>query len=517
VWVTSIAIDGVELDLDKVLADVVVRHGRNGVDEPPASSTVQLTLRNVTRDHTSTFQVGVPVVVRVGEPGARARARAAAPRASTGVLTGCDPASGPLEGGTAHVYGDLAAIDPYTYVLEPDGVWGPLTKLSATEAEVTLPAHAAGVCQIGVFDVNYAVIGTTDYTYELPPAPELDPPRFTGRITDASLDDDLLTVIGAGTLSTLGHYWIGGDPWPAERWSERVARAFSEAGLAELVHLTYDPEWDPQLIARGSVDEPPDVVSLLDYLGELAGAVGAAVVDLPDGRVLVQEVAARAQTSGSAWNQVPDTIAWIDVDPALTWSNASDAVPGELPELVVDGADVAYVPVWEQTLDVENIVEVRYGDPEQSVTAVEQASIDFYGPSPSSSSTPLALVDDADRRASQRVSRRAFARWGMTAAPLLRPYPFAIGQVVELGDFPPASPHERWRGVLEGWTDTITGEWWTCELALSDPVLSGVAIFWLDVPDTLTWIDVDPACTWNDAIALDALQAGAQQPIYGEV
>ena len=57
-------------------------------------------------------------------------------------------------------------------------------------------------------------------------------PRFTGRVTDARLDGDRLTVIGAGRVSTLRNYPIGeAGVWPVETWSARVTRVFTEAGM----------------------------------------------------------------------------------------------------------------------------------------------------------------------------------------------------------------------------------------------------------------------------------------------
>jgi hypothetical protein len=402
VWVSSVSIGGVELELEDVLADVVIRHGRGSYDEPPTASTVQLRLRGVDRELSGPFTVGVPIVVSIDE---------------------------------------------------------------------------------GV-------------------------PRFTGTVTDAALDDDELTVIGAGPLSTLSRYTIGADPWPAERWHERVLRAFSEAGVPELVALEFVSDWDPELAARGSAEAPPDPVTLLDYLTLLADDLGAAIVDTPDGHVLVQELSARAQTATLTWETTPPTISWTDG--ACTWEDATSlgALDPSYPvrgALVVDPADVLYVPAWEQTLDVENETTVGYGD-QLTVTVDEPASAALYGPLSGSLSTQLEHVADATTRAQERVGRLAFPRWIITAAHLLRGYPeLAIGQPVELSDFPPSSPFESWRPILEGWTDTIDGELWTTDLALSDPLLSGVVLLWVTTPLELAWEDADPACDWKDATSVDAL------------
>ena len=397
VELVDVELDGRELvDLDEVLADVVIRHGRTGAYDAVNAATAQVTLLGQTRSETAGFHVGIPLAIDAG--GA---------------------------------------------------------------------------------------------------------PRFVGTVTDATLDDDELTLIAAGPLSTLSRYSIGAGAWPAERWSDRVTRAFAEAGVAELLLLQYDVDFDPLLVARGDDPEQPAApVDLLSYLGTLADDVAAAIADTPDGRVLVQQLTYRDMSGTLTWATAPG--AWADVHAALAWNEAGGLGPGPLPVLHVDPADVLYVPPWEQTLAVENQTTVTFGD-QESVTVAEPASVERFGPIPGGVSTQLLELEDATRRASERVRRLAFPRWVITSAPLLRGHPLTIGQIVELSGFPPASPHAAWRPLLEGWTDTIRGEDWNVELALSDPQLSGVLLMWVDVPAELAWTAVAPACDWKDAVALDAL------------
>src|SRR4249919_1119225 len=120
----------------------------------------------------------------------------------------------------------------------------------------------------------------------------------------------------------------------------RVARCFAEAGLSAALELQTDPVLDPQLAARTAATAGP--TTLGDYLAFLAPMVGAAVVDRPDGRVLVQPLGAR-----------------------------SLAAPLQLePELV------AYSPAWLQQLPLSNVVTVQYlGDQSASVTVRDESSI----------------------------------------------------------------------------------------------------------------------------------------------
>jgi hypothetical protein len=524
VWVSSVSIGGVELELEDVLADVVIRHGRASYDEPPTASTVQLRLRGVDRELSGSFTVGVPLVVStadvpIGTPGAPrlsdaglggglvagAYAYAVSYQTATGErLAG--PASAPLlvaEGGTIRVANITTSPS--------DKVIGRNLYQSLNGGPLQKITHQGVVDYLANNTVTEITIGNVGGALGDPPptiaAPDPDA-RFTGLVTDAALDDDELTVIGAGPLSTLSRYTIGAAPWPAERWHLRVLRAFEEAGVPELVALEFESDWDPELAARGTVDEPPDPVTLLDYLTLLADDLGAAIVDTPDGHVLIQELSARAQTATLTWETTPPAIAWEDG--ACTWEEATSvgALDPSYPvrdALVVDPADVLYVPAWEQTLDLENETTLGYGD-QLAVTVDEPASIALYGPSAGSLSTQLAQLEDATTRAQERVGRLAFPRWIITAAHLLRGYPeLAIGQPVELSDFPPSSPFTAWRPILEGWTDTIDGDLWTTDLALSDPLLSGVVLLWMTTPPELAWTGVDPACDWKDATTLDAL------------
>jgi len=298
-------------------------------------------------------------------------------------------------------------------------------------------------------------------------------PRFTGRITDARLDVDELTAIAAGPLSTLSQHTIGTTGvWPIETWSARVTRAFTEAGRQGELVLVPDTGFDPQLAARDSSTAGPTKLS--DYLAFLAAMVGAAVADLPDGRMLVQAIGAR------------------------TLANA----------IVLDPADVAYAPGWEQILPAGNIVTVRYtGDQSQSVTVQDQASIGLYGERPVTIDTAFVNQSDALNRANQRLARSAYSHWNIPEAPVLRGLDLTVGEPVELTEMPAASPFTFWTPILEGWTDELSRDEWTMRLALSDPLASGLIFPWEDVDPADLWNTINQTVAWRDAISPEALHA----------
>lgn len=335
-----------------------------------------------------------------------------------------------------------------------------------------------------------------------------DAPRFTGTITDAELDDDVLTVIGVGVLATLSRYLIGAGDWPSELWSDRVRRAFAEAGIPELLALESDGDFDPLLVARlGTIDAPLEPVTLYDYVQTLANDVGAAVVDTPDGRILVQVIGSRQPSTVVEWQQVPRTLAWTA---ALgTWQDATDLAnivpdyPSGASE--IDSSDVLYVPAWAQELTLENETTVTLGDGETTSTATNAPSVEAFGSYPAAITTELALAADGERRAGDRVERRGFPRWTIPAVTLLRGYELRVGRQVILTDFPPSSPFATWSPVVEGWTDTISGDDWTTELAVSDPQLSGLLLVWQNVPPALAWLAVPVSVRWLDATELSDL------------
>lgn len=329
-------------------------------------------------------------------------------------------------------------------------------------------------------------------------------PRFTGTVTDAELDDDVLTLIGAGVLSTLVRYTVGAVDWPAETWSVRVLRCFAEAGLSPLLVLEYDAAFDPLLVARLA-----DPVTLDQYLAELSDDVGAVIFDTPDGHVLVQQLSSRQPAATLVWRQVPRATTWADA--TGTWATATTlhAVdpsypPGVIGEL--DPADVLYVPPWVQALELENQTSVELGDQATVVTATDPSSVAAFGPYPGPTiSTELSLPADGTTRAGQRVARRSTPRWSIPAVTILRGVELALGRQLIISGFPASSPFETWAPVVEGWTDTIQGALWNIDVTVSDPALSGLVLVWSTVPAGLTWAEVVPTCRWLDATRLDAL------------
>ena len=360
-WIISVRLAGAELELGDVLADVVIRHGRDDVAASPQPSSASLALTPVDRAFTSSFRVGVELELTASGPG---------------------------------------------------GDW----------------------------------------------------PLFRGVISDAELDHPTLSIVAAGHLASANRAELDVSGWPEEAWSARAARLLAAVPYGALVER--DPAFDP--ILYPPVNLATGTVLFETYAQSLAAAVGAAIVDTADGRLLVQAIGARPSRAAVTH----------ELDPAL----------------------VAWAPAWLQPLDVVNVVDVQYGpdDATADVVLADQASIDLFERRGTQiQSTRIKTAADASQRAATALERAAYPRWGMRNLLYLEPLlDLAVGDRVLLVDLPASAPSAEWSPVVEGWTHRINGVDWTLELALSDPVSSGLAIVWADVP--VAWNQVPPLA-WAEA------------------
>jgi len=308
-------------------------------------------------------------------------------------------------------------------------------------------------------------------------------PIFTGRITDLSLLDDdprvdsRLEVIAVAALADAGRRPVGGHQWPAELWGARMARILSEANLNGVVQA---PTPDVPLAATVPVDPlDPSSFETMDALAALEtdrNSIGATAFDRADGTIVVQAYSARA---------------------------------GVYTPLTLDPADVLYSPPWYQTLDVVNRFVLGYGYGAGSITVDDSASQAIFGVRWSGSfESGLADAATATKIANLWLARLSEPRWKLPGLTLLRRYPLEVGLVLELLELPATAPLGQWTPIVEGWTDVIEGPDWRQEVVLSDPLLSGLALPWRDVPAELRWLDVDPACSWSEAFVLDNLIPG---------
>jgi hypothetical protein len=516
-WPATVELEGASIPLADVISDVVIHHGRESIESQAEAATCQLTFYGVDNSFVGGFEVGQSLRVDIAGVDETVTngdfsdgIGAVELHRCTGVLDASYESEAapslkitrtvatPHCGVTAAPFPlALQAGRPY---LGRAKVRAPVGKTLFTYADYY--SDAAGEVWIGGSQLDWTADGswqtiehaftpdagtiTGDWGVYLNAGPigdifnvddlsvSVKVPRFTGRITDARLDGDDLTVIAAGPWSVYRTFVVGEIAWPVEAWSARVTRIFAEAGIPELLELHSDPNLDPDLAARDPETAGP--TTLGDYLGFLAPMVGALVADRPNGSIVVQAIGAR---------------------------RLADAV-------ALDPADVAYAPVWVEQLPGGNIVTVRYtGDQSEQVTATDDASRALYGDRPETIDTAFVDPAAATSRASTRLGRAAFSHWEMPQAPILRGLDLQLGDPIILEGLPDPAPFEPWTPILEGWTDTITGPDWTMDLALSDPLTSGIALPWASIPRTAEyhWNTLDPSTDWTEALTLEALNA----------
>jgi hypothetical protein len=354
--------------------------------------------------------------------------------------------------------------------------------------------------------------------------------RFTGTITDTELsahipyngvEHGVFDVQAIGNVATLGFREIGDVPWPVELVADRATHILNPTGVP------YRVEGAPSIrVTTRDVDRQP----ALTLITELAQDVGAAVFDTPDGVVVFQHYAARAQS----WHFTR----WMDVPPAVVWSaaaghwadwNATATTSPNAPVPIrLDMCAVGWEPVWRETSGaVINDVTLYYGPtPADGGTRdgwhlMDTDSVTLHGRRHFGAETQLADLDGAMERAGMILDLHSEPRWGMAEilvyvddlppAEQTTMLGLLCGARVQLTDMPQPAPEYSPVRIVEGWTHTLTPTRSDLVLQVSDPLHSYAGITWGALPPAgttppLRWMDVPPAVIWADALTLAHLQ-----------
>ena len=309
---------------------------------------------------------------------------------------------------------------------------------------------------------------------------------FQGTITDAELEHDRwdqpssLSLIAVGALAELGGRTTELQPWPDAPWFYQVNWVLDLAGIPEARRVIIAPVPDYWCHRRSDLDAPLEPEDSLGALDGYAAAVGAAVYDLPDGRIVVQALGSRFQ----------------------------------MPVIEPDPADVEFAPGWRQALEVVNRVAAEWGTANAAhgrITLEDAGSRFRYGLRDVGVITDLLATEaDARRRVLEFLERNAFPRWTLPGVTLLNRYPLQVGARLVLQNLPSSAPLPSWSPVVEGWEDVITPDGWTQVVTLSDPVLSGVALAWAGLPP-YRWFHLRNIARWRDATSLANLFYIAEQ------
>lgn len=350
-------------------------------------------------------------------------------------------------------------------------------------------------------------------------------PMFTGRITDVGLRHGirgdgttygLFTVTASGPVAGLGFRSVGDEPWPAEAGSVRAERILT---LAETPYLI-DGAADAVILPR-DVDSRP----ARDLLEDLIQSTGAAVVDLPDGRVMYQPLAERARAvKPLPWADFDPALTWAGFDAAQTWAgfNSWHSADSEWP-LPLPPSAVEWEPEWSVNADISNHVRVGYGTvPEGGEQAwtetTDSASITRHGRRYQYVGTQLRDLPDAQAYASWILTTRTIPRWSLGDVTVLleeldesaRSQVLALtcGDQVTIEGMPTPAPALVAEGVVEGWTYVMWGDagqlFERITLHTSNLLDSLVVPAWADYPAGYLWQDHSPLLTWADIVKIPA-------------
>ena len=307
---------------------------------------------------------------------------------------------------------------------------------------------------------------------------------FTGTISDMTLQvatptsGNALTVTAIGRLSALGQTLIGSTLYPQETLAVRMARIFSDAGVAGPGYVL---ELSTADLATTVAERAANEATALNVLNELLSSFQAFVYDHPDGTIRVQSLAWRA----------------------------------EYPSVNGVGADVVYSPTWSQNVQITNRVYVDYNT--GTVQLDDATSQTKYGVRSGSISSALVSSTEATRLATTVLNRQRRPRWNLAGIEIVQDateHYFEIGEQLYVEELPadsPAGTEGTYMGLVEGFSQAYRrGEQRTTVL-ITDPIFSGVALQWNETlqPFIMTpyqWNTVRATVQWDDAITIEDLR-----------
>jgi hypothetical protein len=306
---------------------------------------------------------------------------------------------------------------------------------------------------------------------------------FTGTISDMTLQvatatsGNALTVTAIGRLSALGQRLIASTLYPQETLAVRMARIFTDAGVAGPGYVL---ELSTADLATTVAERTANEASALSVLEELLSSFQAFVYDHPDGTIRVQSLAWRVE----------------------------NAVVGNLV-----GADVVFSPTWSQNVQITNRVYVDYST--GTIQKDDATSQTRYGVRTGSISSKLVSSTEATTLATTILNRQRRPRWNLGSLEVVQDDTeqyFDIGQYLQISDLPTGTPTGTtgtYMGVIEGFSQAYRrGEQRTTVL-VTDPIFSGLALAWDDTIFDLTpyqWNTVRATVQWDDAITLEDLE-----------
>lgn len=334
--------------------------------------------------------------------------------------------------------------------------------------------------------------------------------RFTGRITDLTvshIEDGFarISLQAIGKVSRLGTKTVGFGTFPQENAHGRGLSIMQLSGEDYTIAGGYDME----LRSFPANDE-----NILQLLSEIADDAGAAVVDTPDGKILVQFYDSRGANDYYEKWEDQGAIKWNEQ--IGRWIDQQEISPSAGIPLQLDSDTVIYEPIWRtNSAAVINKVVLGYGVG-SNYTVQDTASQTDYGLRTLSRDTELNDLPSATLRAGQLLNRQSQPRWSMGSVEIWmenvtdtikrdKLLALLCGNRVQIDSLPRPAPYETWVGVVEGWGETYTGYQdgegtHRLTLALSDPFASYAGITWNAVPITYKYNTINSTVIWANAI-----------------
>lgn len=275
-----------------------------------------------------------------------------------------------------------------------------------------------------------------------------------------------------------------------------------------------------------------------------------------------------SQTLFNTWSEVPAALTWADYDPTTTWANAENSglgsidTPGnyELTARTADTTDVyslvsalatsglgylfedasgrigyadsthrssyladnGYVSLSGNTAlskgirtirrigDLRNQVTIKYKSNAEK-TAIDQASIDSYGPQAQVITTSIENAADAQDQADFYLGIRAYPQDVFDSITFSLGNPeiddsdrdallnVFMGLPVDIQDLPANMVNGRFQGFVEGWKFQAGYNRLDITLNVSPTAFSLQSMKWNDVGGTETWNTINTSLDWLNA------------------
>ena len=310
----------------------------------------------------------------------------------------------------------------------------------------------------------------------------------------------VIQIQAMGSLAKLVRTVAGSDNYPEELDGERMQRILEEALYTQWQDLPNTLTWsevsntqewsnygvqDIDVIDDGRYDilaRTAEVVNAFDLASQTASDGIGYLYETTDGKIGYAGAERRTSTFGS--NQI---------------------------ELDADLLNTTGLSTRLSTADIINSVYLTYDDPEASVTAVNNQSIEDYGLIETQVSTQLADSGQATEQAVRLAALRgtplesfdslninlANPNLGNTERDLL--LGVSMDTSIKLTNLPTGFIfNDTFEGFVEGWTYFLSQNSLELEMLVSNSVYSAFEVQWEDYNPTTQWQNLSASLTWND-------------------